>query len=599
MPNKGKVQGVASAMITTLDPETGEKTETKSTNANTVGSSNRLSTNGTDQLLTGYTQDLPDYDGSGGFLSTLANNASSMSNTDGSASTSGLANTSIYNEGPSMFESNEGDMSSSIEQILTSGTIQGVFGMPYQFLSSVDRRISGPSGETTTVIEETMGRKYSEKIASHLPLLFLTPCRPKFMEGFKQSDQESIIGDLLNGNSNNSNLSKTGRYYTTEFAYAEYYKCVNLMCSEVAFFAGIQDEEVLINGKKKAIGDINWMTDLHNDSFNDYFAAKESVVLYIDGLTTISDSFSNNVTDSQLASTLNGFSDTARELKFILGNNSALSQIQEFASKTAGKIGEELGNVLNAGTLAGGMLTDLASTGVSTIMTGGKLLFPKIWGDSTFSRSYSFELKLRSPDHDSVSIFMNILVPYIHLLALCMPQSITEGDAAGSPNAYNTPFLVRAYAKGLFNINMGMITDLSVTRGGEAQWNDNGLPTQIDIAITVEDLYSTLFMTNPSGDAEGLIGGIMAELPLTQTGNLFDIRGNFKKFFNLDVVANTEMLDFLANLAGLNIAAEEIGRKGRMIQYLTGVGIRRTGANLYNYFETGVSNIIRKLADIL
>lgn len=460
--------------------------------------------------------------------------------------------------------------------ILTSGTINGIFAMPYQFLPTVDMRIgSKVSDGFTSSVTDKMGRKYAEKVAAHLPLLFLTPCRPKFMEGFNNQDVTNVLTNLItNGaNATEPDLSKSGRYYTTQFAYSEYYSCVNLMCAEVAYFCGIQNEEINIDGKIVKIGDINWM-EFRNDSFNNYFYAKDSVVLYADGLTTISDSFSNTTTDSMLASTVNGFSDTAKELNFILGENSALAKIKEFAEDAASNIGDALGGIIDI--TAGGMLKDIADTGISTIMTGGKMLFPKIWGDSTFSRSYSFDIKLRSPDHDSVSIFMNILVPYIHLLALCMPQSITRGDAAGSPNSYNSPFLLRAYSKGQFNINMGIITEMSVTRGGEAQWNDNGLPTQMDISITIEDLYNTLFMTNPNKE----------DTPLFNFSSL-------KAIFNLDIVANTEMLDFLANLAGLNIAGEELGRRTRMSRYLTINQLARTPANIYNYFSNGVSNLIR------
>jgi hypothetical protein len=294
-------------------------------------------------------------------------------------------------------------------------------------------------------------------------------------------------------------------------------------------------------------------------------------------LTTISDSFSNTTTDSQLSSTINGFSETAKELRFLLGDSSSLvTKLTELGQKATDAITEGMSGIVDM--VAGGMIADLSTTGVSTIMNGGKMLFPKIWGDSSFSRSYSFDIKLRSPDHDNVSIFFNILVPYIHLLALCMPQSITTGQAKNSPNAYTSPFLLRAYARGQFNINMGMITDMSVTRGGEAQWNDNGLPTQIDISITIEDLYNTLFMTNPNPGGTPLPGF-----------------ASLSRFMNLDVVANTEMLDFLSNLAGLNIAGAELRRKTEYVKYLTMNQLARTTANIFHYFGTGFSNFVRKL----
>ena len=491
---------------------------------------------------------------------------------------------SYKTERESFYNYNSESVNTYIRPILTSGTIGGIFAMPYQFLPSVDRRIDVVNYSSSDPSElpqysafptvDTMGRRYAEKVVSQLPLLFLTPCRARFMEGFNNDDKASIITSLINGGGlDDNNLSKSGRYYSTEIRCDEYYACVNLMCAEVAYFCGISNQQVTIGDYTGTIGDIDWY-NVRNKSFNDYFYAKESVVLYVDGLTTVSDSFSNTTTESQIASSVNGFSEQAKELRFILGENSVITKLGNLTEESLATLGNELGNILASTT--GGLLADLASTGVSTIMSGGKLLFPKIWGESSFSRSYSFDIKLRSPDHDTVSIFFNILVPYIHLLALCMPQGITEGKAQYSSNAYTAPFLLRAYSKGQFNINMGMITDMSVTRGGEAQWNDNGLPTQMDISITIEDLYNTLFMTNPNPNGN----------PLAKFSSL-------KRFFNIDVVANTEMLDFLANLAGLNVAGQELNRKTKMVEYLTMNQLKRTGSDIYHFFSNGITNIIR------
>ena len=53
------------------------------------------------------------------------------------------------------------------------------------------------------------------------------------------------------------------------------------------------------------------------------------------------------------------------------------------------------------GNMGGGLLQSLCNSGVSTVLQGGKIVFPEIWQDSTYDRSYSLDIKLRSPDHDS------------------------------------------------------------------------------------------------------------------------------------------------------------------------------------------------------
>ena len=151
---------------------------------------------------------------------------------------------------------------------------------------------------------------------------------------------------------------------------------------------------------------------------------------------------------------------------------------------------------------------------------------------------------------------------------------MTRSSAAQSPNAYDTPFILRAYCKGMFNINMGIVTDLSCTRGAEAQWNNAGLPTQMDVSLSIEDLYSTLVMTNTKGTNIGLKENII--------GNA------------LDIVTNTEMIDFLSNLSGLNVACEEQTRRVKLVSFVLGDHIRRIPENVYMGIENGVSNMIRR-----
>ncbi len=299
--------------------------------------------------------------------------------------------------------------------------------------------------------------------------------------------------------------------------------------------------------------------DVKNEDFRSYFNASNSAVFYVDGLDSISDNFGNSTTESSLASTINGFSDQANEIKFLLGGDSALAQMINSTGDAVSSVSSALSGTVT--TMFGGMLGDLAKTGVNTVLSGGKIVFPKIWQDFSFDRSYNFSIKLRSPDHDSVSIFFNVLVPYLHLLAMVLPVGMKI-----DPNGYTTPLLCKAYCKGMFNIDMGLITSMSCTRGASAQWNDDGLPTQMDIDITIEDLYSCLFMTNLENWS-----------------------------YSVAAVKNTSMLDFLANLSGLNIADEEFGRRTAMLTYLLGSNAERVPSNLWNRFDNSVNNMVANL----
>lgn len=438
---------------------------------------------------------------------------------------------------------------------MVEGDLSGIFGIPYQFLPSVDPRPEGSE----------IGVKYSDKIISRMPLLFLTPCRQVFMPGQDKSTTERALSALTGDVAATWDSDIVGKYYTTEFAYDVYYNYVNTMCTQLCKFCGCGDEYVQVGRDTfKRLKNVDWY-NLKNDGFKNYFNADNAVVFYLDGFSSVSDSFSNSSTESSLANTINGFSDQAKEIRFLLGNNSALTQMMSEATTT---IGEGIGGLLGTiGDLTGGMLGNLAKKGVNTIVQGGKIIFPKIWQDFSYDRQqFNFSIKLRSPDHDTLSIVLNVLIPYLHILAMVLPIGVEE-----DPNGFVSPFLVKAYCKGMFNIDMGLIVGLSATRGAECQWNDDGLPTQIDLDITIEDLYSSLFMTPLGEDGTNAIKD------------------------SVHVVKNTAMMDFLSNLAGLNIANPEIARRTKMLGYLAEPWTARWAANKWHEFDTGVANFMNKL----
>lgn len=458
------------------------------------------------------------------------------------------------NEELDAFINSESADNSNIDSLLTTN-LTGIFGIPYQFMDSVDRRLQNTE----------LGRKYSEKIVSRLPLLFITPGKQVFMDDFSKSDANSVLSYLTGQVSGVSSgdvselITGKGKYYSFKFDYDTYYDYVNGMCHSVAYFMGIGSEKVNIAGRGlKKLGSFDWRKAT-NENFKTFFSAAENVVFYLDGMTQVSESYGNNTTESSLASTINGLSDTAKEIQFILGGtDSVVSKLLEGAQSATDSIMSSLSSVI--GTFGGGIVESLASSGVTSVLKGGKIIFPEIWQDSSFERDYSLDIKLRSPDHDSLSIYLNIIVPYIHLLALCLPRGLDD-----DPNAYTSPFLVKAYCKGMFNVEMGMITSMSVTKGAECCWNDDGLPTQIDISLSIKDLYSSLFMT----------------------------KGTNTRM----IVNNTSMMDFLANMAGLNLAQMEMGRRVNMYLNLTMSNFATTPSRIWSRFDQRISNLMGKIYD--
>lgn len=401
--------------------------------------------------------------------------------------------------------------------------IAGVLGLPYQFLPTADPRLA----ESTSV--GNIGYEYGDKIVSRMPLLFLAPGKASFMTKYSKKNKESILEKILtlgvntNSTSIDDLLNKDGRYYTFEYDSVRYYKFVNPMCRIAARYLNIHN--VKINGTN--LDNMNWeeYTRSGIKSIGD-FGTYTSVPFYIDTETQISEAWSNSVTQSMLASSVNSVSDMGRELNFLLGYTQAGTGVE--AINNDAEVAANIENINDAikGLLGSGSFLSNLSTHIATVASGGKLVFPEIWADSVFSRSYSVNIKLVSPDPSKLSIFLNILVPLFHLLSLVAPQSIES-----NPNGYTNPFLVRAIYKGHFNIDMGIITDMSVTKGAECQWTPDGLPTSIEVSLSIKDLYNAL--------------------TITETKNTS---------WKYDTLNNTALMDYIANLCGINIYKPEISR---------------------------------------
>ena len=75
---------------------------------------------------------------------------------------------------------------------------------------------------------------------------------------------------------------------------------------------------------------------------------------------------------------------------------------------------------------------------------------------------------------------------------------------------------------------MGIITDLSLSLGKEGSWTIDGLPSEVDVDMTIKDLYNVLAMTSSDQPSQ--------------------------------LLNNTMFLNFLASSCGVNINRPDIIR---------------------------------------
>ena len=417
---------------------------------------------------------------------------------------------------------------------LLVNNLNGVWGIPYQFPETVDFPLDGNGNSKIS-----FGSIYADRIVMRMPLLILSPGKVSFMQGFKDGERLAVLDSLASDSGNASAigdfLEKPGKYYTFEYAQAEYWSYVNAMNKACAVYLGIDDVNVNINGVSGTLGAFDWEKS-SNNKFDSLMVSNQSYLcFYADAETTKTESFSNSTQKSQLADKLNGFSDIGKEINFLVGAHTgndlkAWFEQTDIDSALQG-INSVVDEYLNGSTLVKQMANEF-----SIIATGGKLMFPEIWGDSEFTQSLDVKMKLRCPCPNKVSWFLDILVPLNMLIALTMPRTPTDKDSmfgidfseTPSANGYFSPFLVRGFYKGLFSCDMGIITDLSISKGKEGSWTIDGLPSEVDVDITIKDLYNTMAMTSDE-----------------DTTN----------FLN-----NTTFLNYLANACGISINKPDVER---------------------------------------
>ena len=385
------------------------------------------------------------------------------------------------------------NISSSNAANAMTNSVNGIFGIPYQFSTNVDQRVSGSE----------IGRKYMEKILSVMPVLFLTPGEPEFMQGFDTSAKDRMAQALINMTDDDDSTGMDelgdGRYYSFNATMTEYCKYANLALRALAQYMGISDVYIpTANGGEVQLREIR-VQDLLNEDFEVMFGDQMFIPFYLDAETSISESFSNETTESMLSQTANKFSGTAREIQFMLGSHDPggiAGAVQDVIAGPGANImdavTDTLGNIAEA-FVGKGLISRLSSE-LTTVVSGGKIVFPEIWGGSSYTKNYSISLKLRAPDPDPLSIYLNIYVPIILLISMAAPRQL-----GNSANSYESPFLVRAIYKSIFSCDLGIISSLDITKGGEDRWNTMGMPVTADVTVNIKDLYSNMSISKSMG----------------------------------------------------------------------------------------------------
>ena len=332
-----------------------------------------------------------------------------------------------------------------------------VFGMPLQY-----NRLDDPNG-----------RAFNKTFIEDLPLVFIMPGKPKINKRlFGQHEEGGLFsfGETANrwlhaasqvafpGSQN----TKDGRFISISPGYAEYYRYLQTMASQLHVSMGLQG----IFSLREEIEALNNGSDESNYYGLAYFGNKG---------TSISESASHEYTASTVASEVNSKNQEIREQRMLaeVGGTSMFTEITEGIKKF---IDESVSHIPVLGGIVGNLLETL---------NGQKMYYPDLWTNSLFDRTYNLEFRFHSPYGDPESIFKYVYLPFMSLLVLALPLQ----DAIFS---YKQPFMVRANSPGRFECEAGIIQSMNIIRGEEQTWTADGLPREIAVSINIRDLYPTM-----------------------------------------------------------------------------------------------------------
>jgi len=232
--------------------------------------------------------------------------------------------------------------------------------------------------------------------------------------------------------------------------------------------------------------DITQLWNGINQHLVDYynFASAEArnggafVSFIVDYDPRIQTSFNNNTRESDLANTMN---ETSRNIR---------NKLHDLSD---GNLGDNMladtleGIISTAKSFLSGVANSMGLSGLAIL--GGKTFVdvPEYWDSSTTAMpTSSYNIKLRTPYGNPISVLNNIMVPLAMLIAGVAPR--TTGK-----NSYAGPFLCKLWQRGYNQIQIGIIKDLNISIAtSNIGRNLMYQPTGIDVSFSIANLSKIL-----------------------------------------------------------------------------------------------------------
>ena len=419
-----------------------------------------------------------------------------------------------------------------------------MFGMPHQLLAHNDPRI----GTGTD-----LGRTYAETFILEAPSICIKPGIVRFLPGANDEERETYLNAILSDASGNSkdelmqvlNDPSTDnlQYYDHEGKYGSYMSGVNLLCHTMAALLGLDKVRVPWTERAVSFGMYDWKNYRLSDSFvsrdtdqeveesddNDenwvgrlisaVTGAAGSVAnaiekddsyvqFYVDANASFSESMSNSTQSSALESFTSTIEGMAKELSMIAGTAGVASDYESLVGDVSSSIEQYTASLSGNSSWMAGLLSRLG-TGAKQVIQGGNFQIPEIYSNSSYDKSYSFTMTLATPYGNKLAWYINIGVPFCHLLGLALPLQL-------SANTYKSPFLLKCFSQGWFNCSLGIVDSISIEKGGDQSWSVYGLTNEVRVSISIKDLYSALSL--PANRSQFIANSGMMEFLMVNCG---------------------------------------------------------------------------------
>jgi hypothetical protein len=232
-------------------------------------------------------------------------------------------------------------------------------------------------------------------------------------------------------------------------------------------------------------------------SFLNYFKSEAEAgggfaVFIVDDTGSQSESFSNEVGESQVSSFINNITSQARAVKFDMADGSVIPGL----GALTGAVGDTIKGAAD-GFHLGGLVNMLFGMGYVTV--------PKYWtGSSANLPRASYKFDLVSPYGNPISQLQNIYLPLAMLLCGALPLSTGK-------QSYTSPFICQLFDRGKVQIQLGIIDSIDITRGTtNLKYNQEWRMLGMEVSISVVDLSTIMHVPLSKGTFFNMLENVAA-----------------------------------------------------------------------------------------